>query len=406
VSRYRRTYREVAGQRIDGTWRHIFTRNMNMYFLTDLVIYADGAIDCGTGGLTDLDGLAEQLRCGRVAVTLEDGARASAHHLAGWRFAESDSAINAEMLLGEVADEIDGLNGRPDSTGRCLQAVKSYLADPTEDHRRTVRDRYLAIPEHLRTYALGDMDRKDAPLRILITDIGERLHGWPNGPVVTKQKQAETVAYFREREIAIETRQARIPADGPELPQQPTLTIPKTVYPGGWPDPPGVEVLQNDYPATITIGADSYPSVTHAYWALSTPDPDRHDQITVAPRGYDAGKLAELAPRRTGWAAARLAVMTALLRAKYTQHTQIAQTLSASGDARIVYVDFDSAYWSADGKRGNNWIGRLLEVIRSELAAAEARIPIPTIHGIGSSASPGTRVPTCEDGAPEASSSP
>jgi len=89
-----------------------------------------------------------------------------------------------------------------------------------------------------------------------------------------------------------------------------------------------------------------------------------------------------------------------------TQHTQIAQTLSASGDARIVYVDFDSAYWSADGKQGNNWIGRLLEVIRSELAAAETGIPLLTIHGIGSSASPGTRVPTREDGAPEAPSSP
>ncbi len=405
MSRYRRTYREVAGQRIEGSWRHIFTHNMNMYFLTDLIIYADGAIDCGTGGLTDLDGLAEQLRCGRVATTLEDGAWASAQHLAGWRFTEPDSAINTEMLLSEVADDIDRLNDRPDSTVRCLQAVTTYLADPTEDNRHTVRDRYLAIPEHLRAYALGDMDRKEAPLRILITDIGDRLHGWPDGPVVTQQKRAETVAYFREREIAIETWTTRVPADGPEQPQQPTLTIPKTVYPRGWPDPPGVEVLQNDYPTLITIGANSYPSVTHAYWALSTSDPDWHDQITAAPRGYDAGKLAELAPRRIDWAAARLAVMTALLRAKYTQHTQIAQRLRASGDARIVTVDFESAYWSANGKQGNNWIGRLLEVIRSELAATDAGIPLPMIHGIDLPASPGTQGPPWEDGAPGASCS-
>ncbi len=406
VTRYRRTYHNVDGQRIEGTWRHIFTRNMDTYFLTDLVIYADGAIDCGTGGLTDLDGLAEQLRRGQVATTLEDGARASAHHLAGWRFTEPRSAINAEMLLGEVIDEIDRLNGRPDSTGRCLQAATTYLADPTEDNRRTLRERYLAIPEHLRTYALGDMDRKDAPLRILITDLGEPLHGWPNGPVVTEQKRAEAVAYFREREIAIETWDARVPADGPEHPMQPTLTIPKTVYPRGWPDPPGVEVLQNDYPAAITVGANSYPSVTHAYWALSTPDPHWHDQVAAAPRGYDAGKLAEQAPRRADWASARLAVMTILLRAKYTQHTQMAQTLLASGDARVIYVDFDSAYWSVGSERATNWIGRLLEVIRSELAAAEAGIPLPAIHGNGSSASPGTQGPTCEDGAPGPSGSP
>ncbi|MFD6565782.1 NADAR family protein [Micromonospora profundi] len=143
---------------------------------------------------------------------------------------------------------------------------------------------------------------------------------------------------------------------------QPTLTIPKTVYPQGWPDPPGVEVLQNDYPAVIAVGDNTYPSVTHAYWALSTPDPHWHDQITAAPRGYDASKLAEQAPRRADWASARLAVMAALLRAKYTQHPQMAQTLLASGDAHIVYVDF-SAYWSVGSERATNWIGRLLEVI-------------------------------------------
>jgi len=43
--------------------------------------------------------------------------------------------------------------------------------------------------------------------------------------------------------------------------------------------------------------------------------------------------------------------MTALLRAKYAQHPQLAQTLLASGDA-----------------------GKLLHVIRSELAAAAAGI--------------------------------
>lgn len=381
VTRYRRTYRHVDGQRVEGTWRHVFTRNIGTYFLTDLVIYADGAIDCGTGGLTDLDGLAEQLRCGSVATNLEDGAWASAHHLAGWRFTEPSSAMSAEMLLGEVSDEIDRLNGRPDSTGRCLQAVQIYLANPTDDNRHAVRERYLAIPEHLRVYALGDMDRKDVPLRILITDLGAPLHGRPNGPVVTEQRRAEAVAYFREREIAIETWDARVPADGPEHPVQPTLTIPKVVYPRGWPDPPGVEVLQNDYPALITVGATSYPSVTHAYWALSTSDPHWHDQITAAPRGYDAGKLAEQAPRRADWAAARLAVMIVLLRAKYTQHPQMAQTLLDSGDAHVVYVDSGSAYWSIGSERATNWVGRLLEVIRSELAAAAAGIPLPRPSG-------------------------
>jgi hypothetical protein len=125
----------VDGDRVEGTWRHIFTRNMDMYFLADMIIYADGAIDCGTGGLTDLDGLREQLRCGRVAVTLTEGGRASAHHVASWRFLEPQTWVDAENLVGEAADEIDRLNGRPDSIGRCLQAVNDYLADTSESNR-------------------------------------------------------------------------------------------------------------------------------------------------------------------------------------------------------------------------------------------------------------------------------
>lgn len=376
----RRTFRTADGQRVEGVWRHVFTRNGGIYYLSDMVIYADGAIDCGTGGLTDVDGLREQLRCGRVATTIEEGARASAHHVASWRFAEPETWIDADMLLGEVADEIDRLNERPDSTGRCMLAVKNYLADPSEEHRLALRDRYLAIPEHMRHYALGDMDRKDLPLRVLITDLGETVQWWPDDVTVTDEKRAWAVAYFHERDISIAKWQERVPADGPEQPQTPTLTLARTYYPKGFPTDAGIKVLQNDYPATITINGNDYPTVIHAYWALSTSDPHLHDQIAQAERAYDAQKLAEPAPRRPDWPATRLAVMAALLRAKYTQHPRLAQTLLGTGDARIIYTDFDSAYWVAGSKQGTNWIGRLLEVIRSELAAAETGVLLSTTH--------------------------
>ncbi|MGI5215411.1 DUF7638 domain-containing protein [Plantactinospora sp. CA-290183] len=51
MTRFCRAHRDVNGQRVEGTWRHIFVRNADNYYLTDLVIYPDGAID-GTGRLT------------------------------------------------------------------------------------------------------------------------------------------------------------------------------------------------------------------------------------------------------------------------------------------------------------------------------------------------------------------
>jgi hypothetical protein len=96
-----RTYRIVDEQRVEGTWRHIFTRDTRTYTLTDLIVYADGRIDCGTGGPTNLDGLRERLRSGRVVTAPPEGARAWAHHLASWQVAQPHAGIDADMLLGE-----------------------------------------------------------------------------------------------------------------------------------------------------------------------------------------------------------------------------------------------------------------------------------------------------------------
>ncbi|MFD5885861.1 hypothetical protein ACFWHQ_07760 [Streptomyces sp. NPDC060334] len=60
------------------------------------------------------------------------------------------------------------LTGGPDSTARCLAAVDVFMADRTEDNRAAARAAYLAVPETVRRCALGDMDRKDHPLRVLV----------------------------------------------------------------------------------------------------------------------------------------------------------------------------------------------------------------------------------------------
>ncbi|AGL15986.1 NADAR family protein [Actinoplanes sp. N902-109] len=370
----RRTYRDVDGQRVDGVCRSMFVTNAGDYYLDDLVVYADGAVDAGDG-LTDLDGLRRRLASGRVATTLEEGARAYAHRVGSWRFADVLGALTPELVLGEVADQIDRLNERPDSAARCRQAVQAYLSDMSEQNRLAVRESYLAIPEHLRIFTLGDMDRKDFPLRVLITELGEQVYGDPDGPVITRRHRDRAVQYFRETARAIAGWQATEPADGPARPHDPTVTLAQTYYPNGWPDDPGIHVLQNDYASSITVRGRSYPTVSHAYWALSTGDPAWHDRIAAAERVYDAVTLAGRAPRRDGWPGTRLAVMAELLRAKFAQHPRLADVLLATGDARIVCTDAGSDFWSA-GPGGTNWFGRLLEVARSEVAAARTQ-PLP-----------------------------
>jgi predicted NAD-dependent protein-ADP-ribosyltransferase YbiA (DUF1768 family) len=57
--------------------------------------------------------------------------------------------------------------------------------------------------------------------------------------------------------------------------------------------------------------------------------------------------------------------MAALLRDKFERHPAMAATLLGTGDARLLYNDRSSKYWSSGGA---NWLGRLLELVRSELA--------------------------------------
>lgn len=355
MGRYNRTFREVDGERVEGTWRHTFIKNGGTYYLADLRIYADGVVDCWEH--CTLDEFAEKVRSGWVATALPDGAPAHAHHVGSWTFANTSVWIDEDGLIGEVADEIDRLAGRPDSTDRCLIAADAYLADRTEANRAALEAAYLAIPEHLRQYALGDMDYKDGPLLALFgDDENERRHA---------------VDYFAEREQDRKDLDEYVPADGPEGSDRSTVTIHGRIWGGGWPDDPGLEVLQNNYPAPITAQGVTYPSVTHAYWALSTADEQARARIVATENPYQAKNIAEAAPRRDGWADARVAVMAALMREKYRAHPRLADVLLSTGDAQLVSNEhFRSRFWS--GSEGRHWIARLLEVVRAELAAARA----------------------------------
>jgi predicted NAD-dependent protein-ADP-ribosyltransferase YbiA (DUF1768 family) len=168
----------------------------------------------------------------------------------------------------------------------------------------------------------------------------------------------------------------RTHADGPEGADSPTLHLNQRFYPKGWPDDPGVFVLRNEYPAAITVDSLSYPTVVHAYWALAAADPAVAEQIRTADRPYDAEKLAEHAAICPDWAAIRIAVMARLLRAKFAQHPRLAETLLTTGDGRIEYTSgLGSGYWNAGRGQGRNWMGRLLELIRSEVASQGASSP-------------------------------
>ncbi|MFI6350363.1 NADAR family protein [Streptomyces sp. NPDC050560] len=366
----RSTHRMADGVRVPGTWRHGFICNGGSYFLTDLFIYADGLVDCW--GLVTVEEFEEKLRSGWVATELPEGARVSAHDLASWRFGDPHTWLTPELWVAEVRDTIDELNGRPDSTGRCLAALDVFLADRTEENRAAARAAYLAIPQTQRMYALGDMDLKDWPLQVVVAGPGGVPESWSDEPV-SEEDYAEALAYFEEHERTAAEVAARVPADGPAASHAPALHLYQS-FPRRRLDDPGTQGLRNDYPAPVVVDGATHASVTHAYWALSVADDSAREAIAHAETAFAARELASAAERRPGWEGARTAVLASLLRAKYAQHQDLAEILVGTGDATLVYDEFESAYWGDAGGRGRNWAGRLLELVRSELLAARAGI--------------------------------
>ncbi|MEO3825375.1 NADAR family protein [Actinomadura sp. B10D3] len=370
-----RIHRVEDGRRIDGVARPIFIHNFS-YHLTNLLVYADGAIHCWEW--VDLDGLREKLECGWVVTEVPEGGEISAFELGRWKAAEPMFGLTPEMLLGEVADDIEELNGRPDSTDRCLAVLDRYLETRDEDDRRALRDAYLVIPEHKRRYALGDMDHKDRPLVFLCTDIGEPpIGGWFGDEVVTEAMREWAFQYFADQDSERAKYESKRPADDPTEPVGGTIHFGGRMFPKGWPEDAGIDALQNDYPSQIEVGNVVYPSVKHAYWALSTSEPEVRERIRLAERPYDAKKMAEEAPRVENWAQARTAVMAGLLRAKYDQHPDLAEILLGTGDSPLAHGGTGSEHWGTHGATGRNWVGRLLELVRSELQARKAGIPVP-----------------------------
>ncbi|MFJ4899279.1 NADAR family protein [Streptomyces sp. NPDC088727] len=367
------TYRMVDGERIDGAWSHIWRRYRpdGEYYLDDLIVFADGTITCGER--TDLAGLEESLATGRLAVS-NSTTPALPDEPSKWASRHGEP-LTPEGFLLEVADRVEELNQRPTAGERCWDAIRRFQQEPTESGRALLRAAYLAVPPHLRIYVLGDMDRQDRPLRILLTDIGEAVDG--DGPVVTAEMHRDALDYFDRADQGVRSeqeRQAVLHADDPSGPGRGVLTSHETVYPRGWPEQPGLFMLRNEFPAQITFAGESYASVLHGYWALSAADASDSAAIRDAASGREAHGLGGRAAHRNDWPDVRLAVMAGLLRAKFTQHPGPAQVLLSTGDARISYTGLsDSPFWRdvPDG-RGRNWLGRLLELTRSELVAQQA----------------------------------
>jgi predicted NAD-dependent protein-ADP-ribosyltransferase YbiA (DUF1768 family) len=134
--------------------------------------------------------------------------------------------------------------------------------------------------------------------------------------------------------------------------------------------------VRNEYPAEIEFGSVRYPSVVHAFWALSTSDEETRARIRAAAGPREVKELVAGTPQVDNWGQISVAVLAGLLRAKFTQHPNLAETLISTGSSLLPPTAGQSPDRWIMGEDSPGWTGRLLELIRAELVAERAGLSI------------------------------
>ncbi|WIG59866.1 MAG: uncharacterized protein OJF49_002614 [Ktedonobacterales bacterium] len=128
--------------------------------------------------------------------------------------------------------------------------------------------------------------------------------------------------------------------------------------------------FSNFAPYPITLKEKVWPTSEHYFQAQKFAGTEHEEAIRLAKSPLVAARMgrSRQRPLRADWDAVKDEVMLEALRAKFTQHADLRETLLATGDALIVEHRARDAYWGdgPDGS-GRNMLGLLLMRVREEL---------------------------------------
>jgi ribA/ribD-fused uncharacterized protein len=122
-------------------------------------------------------------------------------------------------------------------------------------------------------------------------------------------------------------------------------------------------------------GVFGYGSVEHAYVASKTLDPAARAWIRHEPNPYKVKRMGRQVTLRTDWPDIELHVMETLVREKFARHPLLAEQLLATGDVDLVERNhWNDTFWGVCNGEGENHLGRILMLVRSELIIAAEQI--------------------------------
>jgi len=147
-----RTYRTRDNETIEGVIFHAIIYNHH-YYLSEIMVYADGIIDCWD--LIDLESFKERLQSGRIRINLPEGSTLRMHNLGNIKIEDFTPVKSNEDFIIEIEDAIEELNGRQTGSEICRELFRQYLMKPSQAIMDSLRTAYHNLPSHQRVLFEG-----------------------------------------------------------------------------------------------------------------------------------------------------------------------------------------------------------------------------------------------------------
>jgi len=126
--------------------------------------------------------------------------------------------------------------------------------------------------------------------------------------------------------------------------------------------------LSNFWPCVVKIEGIEYPSVEHAYQAAKTLNVAEREEIALLTAGQ-AKRRGYRVLLRDDWESIKLGVMEDLVRQKFIDRV-LREKLLATGDEELIEGnDWGDKFWGVCDGEGENWLGKILMKVRSEVSS-------------------------------------
>ena len=129
--------------------------------------------------------------------------------------------------------------------------------------------------------------------------------------------------------------------------------------------------LSNFWPCTIVWQGREWPSVEHAYQAAKTMNPVIQECLRHVATANEVKQIGQTFTLRPDWNVVKRTVMLDLLRLKFAQEPLRSQLLATGSEELVEVNTWGDTYWGKVDQAGmlvgENWLGMLLMLVRSEL---------------------------------------